>query len=108
MRLDHWVAALLVPLAVWVLLNGVDDFFIDCAALVGYLRMKIPTEAQLDAAPVLRMAIFVAAWHEHRVIRRMIENNTSRLKYAEFEFFVGVYPNDGPTQTAGPSGCLSA
>ena len=29
MRIDHWVASLLVPLALWVLLNGIDDLIID-------------------------------------------------------------------------------
>jgi adsorption protein B len=100
MRIDHWVAALLVPLALWVLINGLDDLFIDCAALAGYFRLRVPTEADLDATPQRRMAIFVAAWKEHRVIRRMIENNASKLNYGQVEFFIGVYPNDLPTQAA--------
>jgi adsorption protein B len=100
MRIDHWVASLLVPLALWVLINGLDDFFIDWAALIGYFRQRIPTEADLDAAPPRRMAIFVAAWREHRVIRRMVENNAAKMNYPLCEFFLGVYPNDAPTQAA--------
>ncbi len=56
---DHWVAFLLAPLAFWVLVNGIDDVFIDIAALFSYVIRRyskdpderIPTEAELDAAP---------------------------------------------------------
>jgi adsorption protein B len=100
MRFDHWVATLLVPLALWVLINGLDDLFIDVAALAGHLRHRTPTEAELDAVPQRRMAIFVACWREHKVIRKMIENNVQRLRYGPVDFFVGVYPNDSPTIAA--------
>jgi adsorption protein B len=108
MRLDHWVAILLVPLAVWVLINGVDDLIIDVAAVFGYIRQRlsadaneaIPSEEQLDAVPQRLMAVFVAAWKEHKVIRKMIENNVPRLRYERFEFFIGAYPNDAPTLAA--------
>ncbi len=43
------------------------------------------------------MAIFVALWREHKVIQKMIDNNVNGLRYARFEFFVGVYPNDSLT-----------
>ncbi len=99
-RIDHWVAGLLIPLAIWVLINGVDDLIIDFAAAAAWLagrRRPPPTEDQLDAAPPLRMAIFVALWHEHRVIQKMLDNNVQRLRYANYDFFVGGYPNDAPT-----------
>jgi adsorption protein B len=106
--LDYWVASLLIPLAIWVLLNGLDDLVIDFAALWGYVRQRfathpnqsIPTEAQLDATPPIQMAIFVALWKEHKVIRKMIENNVTKLRYSRFEFFIGAYPNDAPTLAA--------
>jgi adsorption protein B len=108
MRLDHWVASLLVPLAAWVLINGVDDLFIDVAAVFGYLRERfsgnpnhaIPSDEQLDAVTPRLMAVFVAAWKEHKVIRKMIENNVRGLRYERFEFFIGAYPNDAPTLAA--------
>jgi len=112
MNLDHWldqrVASLLVPLTIWVLLNGIDDLVIDIAAVIGYIRQcltsnpahRIPSEEDLDAVPPRLMAVFVAVWHEHRVIRKMLENNITRLHYPRCEFFVGAYPNDGPTLTA--------
>ncbi len=82
----------------------------DVAAAIAWLRTKFakpddrgtvpPTEAELDAAPPLHMAIFVALWKEHRVIQSMIDNNVTRLRYPRFDFFVGAYPNDAPTLTA--------
>src|SRR5260221_7391839 len=87
MRMDHWVAGLLVPLALWVLLNGIDDLIVDLAAVAGYIRQiftsnpdhRIPTEEQLDATPPRHMAIFVALWKEHRVIQKMIDRKSTRL-----------------------------
>jgi adsorption protein B len=106
--MDQWVASLLVPLALWVLLNGIDDLIVDLAAIAGYIRQiftsdpnhRIPTEEQLDATPPRHMAVFVALWKEHRVIQKMIDNNVARLRYPNFDFFVGVYPNDAPTIAA--------
>jgi len=108
MILDHWIAGLLAPLAFWVLLNGVDDLVVDLAALWSAVRRRFssdpreraPTEAELDAVPPLNMAIFVALWKEHRVIQKMIDNNVTRLRYPRVEFFIGAYPNDGPTIAA--------
>lgn len=100
-NLDHWVAALLIPLAFWVLLNGLDDLLVDFAAAAAWLRADPPpSEAALDAVPQRRMAIFVALWHEHRVIQKMLDHNARRLRYANYDFFVGVYPNDAPTIAA--------
>ena len=108
MILDHWVACLLTPLAFWVLCNGIDDLVVDIASLISYIRRtfgsgfghRLPSEEELDAAPVRRMAVFVALWKEHRVIRKMIENNVTKLRYPSVEFFVGAYPNDAPTVAA--------
>jgi adsorption protein B len=100
---DHWVAALLAPLAFWVLINGIDDLFIDIAGLISWVlraHTDNPTEEQLDAAPPCRMAIFVALWKEHKVIQKMIDNNLTKLKYPRFEFFLGAYPNDSLTIAA--------
>jgi adsorption protein B len=108
MHLDRWIAELLLPLALWVLINGLDDLVIDVAALCGYLRQSlsrdpnqaIPSEEQLDAVQPRLMAVFVALWKEHRVIRKMLGNNVTKLRYQRVEFFIGAYPNDAPTLAA--------
>jgi adsorption protein B len=96
MWLDHWVALLLAPVAIWVLLNAVDDLVIDAAVAVSCLRSPpvIPTDEELAAIPERRMAIFVPLWNEHRVIRHMVEYNLASIRYQNYEFFVGAYPND--------------
>ena len=108
MILDHGVASLLAPLAFWALCNGLDDLVVDTAAVIGYLRRisgrsaahRLPSEEELDAAPIRRTAVFIALWKEHRVIRKMIENNAAKLHYPLVEFFAGAYPNDAPTVAA--------
>jgi bacteriophage N4 adsorption protein B len=108
LALDHLIAVLLIPLACWVILNGIDDMVVDIAALTACVRQRlshdaaarIPSEAELDSVPAQRIAVFVALWKEHRVIRNMVENNASKIEYSNFDFFLGVYPNDTPTLVA--------
>ncbi len=86
-----------------MLLNGLDDMVIDCACLVRWLsrfREIMPNDAQLEAVPERRMAIFVPLWKEHRVIQNMVEHNIATQKYSNFDFFIGAYPNDPPTLAA--------
>ena len=95
-------AACLVVLALWVLLSGLDDLFLQLALLfrrpAGLPRW--PSEAQLNRAHPKRIAIFVPLWHEHRVIERMLEHNLAASGYDSFDFFIGVYPNDPLTSAA--------
>ncbi|MDP9170996.1 MAG: glycosyltransferase, partial [Acidobacteriota bacterium] len=108
MQIDHWVAGLLVPLAIWVVITALDDLIVDLAAMAAYLQqafssdpnVRVPSEEDLDAVPPRLMAVFVAVWKEHRVIQKMLDNNVTKLQYPRFEFFVGAYPNDGPTIAA--------
>lgn len=106
--LDAWIAAWLVPLAVYVLLSGLDDLFLDAAFVQRWLMLHLfgrpwfqwPTLREVDAAPRRRIAIFVPLWHEHGVISRMLERNIPATLYHAAEFFVGVYPNDFETVEA--------
>jgi hypothetical protein len=77
--MDHWVASLLVPLALWVVLNGIDDLIVDFAAIAGYIRQifssdpnhRIPTEEQLDAALPRHMPVFASTGKNPRTRRWM-------------------------------------
>ncbi len=103
MVVDRWVADLLAPLTLWVLLNGLDDLVIDMASLFRLFRRTrevMPAEAELAAVPERRMAIFVPLWKEHRVIQNMVEHNIACQRYRNYDFFIGAYPNDAPTLTA--------
>ena len=113
MPIDRWIAAILAPLTVWVIVNGVDDLFVALAGLYAWLRSRYPrraaertpSEEDLDAAPQRRMAIFVCLWREHRVIRDMIEHNVRNIRYRNYDFFIGVYPNDTQTVAAATEVC---
>ncbi|HKW97680.1 MAG TPA: glycosyl transferase family protein [Bryobacteraceae bacterium] len=107
-RADHWVAACLVPLAFWVFLNGLDDLVLDLACACSWLAVRLsrraqfrrPSEAELDAAPQKRIAVFVPLWKEHRVIQKMVEHNIAANRYRNWDIFIGAYPNDAPTLAA--------
>ena len=113
MTTDRWIATLMAPLAIWVILNGLDDLFIALAAAYAWVRFRFtslkqqrsPTEKELDAVPQRRMALFVCLWHEHGVIRDMVEHNIRSIRYQNYDFFIGVYPNDTRTVAAATEVC---
>jgi bacteriophage N4 adsorption protein B len=98
---DPLVAAVLLPLAIWILVNGFDDILIDIIGLRSAARRRATLDARtreaVANAPQKRIAIVVPCWQEHRVIGRMIQQNIEALSYSNYDFFVGVYPNDHAT-----------
>jgi adsorption protein B len=106
--LDGWIAAWLAPLAVWLLVSGLDDLFVDFVWLASLLRRKLrpaasltpPDPQSLASAPRQRIAVWIPLWQEHRVIGRMLERNLAACRYQPVDFFVGCYPNDEPTVEA--------
>ncbi len=106
--LDAWIAAWLIALAVYVLVSGLDDLFLDAVFVYRWLALHLfarpwfpwPTPAEVDAAPRRHIAIFVPLWHEHAVIGSMLERNIPATMYYAAEFFVGAYPNDRETAAA--------
>jgi adsorption protein B len=105
---DHAMLQLLAPLAIAILISGLDDLTIDLAWMVRWLHRKLrpradlfpPGERQLDLAPRKRIAILVPLWHEHQVIARMLEHTLGAVRYPEYHVFAGAYPNDAQTQEA--------
>ena len=106
--LDHAVLWILTPLAFAILVSGLDDLVIDAAWGFSWLRGKWKPEArmfppgprQLESAPQRNIAILLPLWHEHEVIARMLEHNLASIRYSDYHFFAGAYPNDGLTQDA--------
>jgi len=102
------VLAILVPLAIAILISGLDDLAVDLAWAWNWLQQKRraqsslfpPGPRQLEAAPRQRIAILVPLWHEHSVIAPMLEHNLAALRYTTYDFFAGCYPNDPLTQAA--------
>jgi adsorption protein B len=97
-QIDYCIAACLVPLAIWILLSGLDDLFIGLVYLFwARTRFRWPSAAELDSAPRRRIAILVPLWREEGVIAQMLERNLAVVRYGDYEIFTGVYPNDEPT-----------
>lgn len=106
--IDRLVLAILAPLATAILISGLDDLVVDLAWAWGWLKSALrpaaslfpPGPRQLENAPRQRIAIFVPLWHEHQVIGQMLEHNLAAIRYPEYHFFAGCYPNDAETQEA--------
>jgi bacteriophage N4 adsorption protein B len=101
----EWLgAALMYLLALWVVLSGLDDVFVQAVAFWLRLRggsgIRTPSESDLRKARLKRIAVFVPLWREHHVIRRMLEHNLAAVRYPAWDVFVGVYPNDPETGAA--------
>ena len=120
--IDHFIAACLPALAVWILISGLDDLFLDlvcftdwvCRRLRGERRIAPPIESPGDTpasvrkpntlhsgvssdsltAPEKQIAIFIPLWHEDRVIGPMLEHNLAAIGYENYAVFAGAYPND--------------
>ncbi len=105
---DLCVPWLLPALACYILLSGVDDLFVDVLWLRSWLRsrfsrqsaVRLPRDEELTATPEKRIAIFVPLWHEEGVVGTMLAHNIASIRYRAYDFFVGAYPNDGPTLDA--------
>jgi adsorption protein B len=106
--LDGWVTACLLPLALWVLASGLDDLCLDVTCVWRWIRRRpgrtsealFPPETALKGTGGKRIAVFVPLWQEHAVIARMLRHNVAAIRYRNYHFFVGAYPNDQPTVEA--------
>ncbi len=87
-------------LAIILLASGVDDLI----PVVVCLRQWLFAPKKLEERPLIeataaprRIAIFVPCWKESAVISNMVRHNLAAIRYENFDFFLGVYPNDEPT-----------
>lgn len=90
-------------LALVTLAFSLDDLFIDVIAYRRGLRPRIIKEnelAEIQSRHQRRIGIIVANWKESDVIEWMVRGNIRRLKYDNYHFFLGVYPNDIETLQA--------
>ena len=110
--IDHVLLFVIAPLALLLVLSGLDDLGVDLAWLYAWVEYKCgdykwtsrkgalhpePPNLDITERPI---AIMVPLWHEHQVIARMLEHNVAAIRYQAYHFFVGVYPNDEPTKIA--------
>jgi adsorption protein B len=93
---------LLGVLAVLLLASGIDDFVPLLICLWHWRAARVPGALQL-LQPARRIAIFVPCWHEAAVIEHMVCDNIAAIRYRNYDFFLGVYPNDPATIDAAKS-----
>ncbi len=91
------VHAIYFVLAVWMILSGLDDLWIDLAYFFTRLRPHKPPQEDLAQLPEARIALWVPAWREDAVIAGMLTHNTASIRYANYHIFCGTYPNDDAT-----------
>lgn len=120
--LDRLAAEILAPLALWVFASSLDDFLLDASFLVLWRRSRLGRRRQASALatepdsstasssasstgsptePLI--ALVIPCWAEHDVIERMLEHNLAEIDYANYEVWLGVYPNDLATQAKASS-----
>lgn len=104
---DTFVAAVLLPTSVAILISGLDDLALDLVCLWAWIKTRFrkrgnETDVQQPdlTKPEKLIAIFVPLWHEHAVIGGMVEHNVAAIHYDNYHFFIGGYPNDEPTLDA--------
>lgn len=94
-------AALLLPLAVYILLSGLDDFILDALWIRRLIRGGWKPAF---ATPVVQqeksLAVWLPLWQESEVIGPMLKHNIAAVAYSNWEIFVGCYPNDDATMSA--------
>lgn len=98
--IDALVLSLIVPLTVVYFLFGLDGFLTDVLSLFLRARPKRLGPADLDeihALPEKRIAVMVASWKEIGVLGKMVRGNSAQIRYRNYDFFLGVYPNDAAT-----------
>jgi adsorption protein B len=97
---DSFLVQLTLTVIVGAFVFTLDDLFIDAVAVFRRLkpqRMKRTEVDEMLSLPQKRIAIMIANWKESDVIGPMIRGNLRGLKYHNFTFFLGVYPNDTET-----------
>jgi adsorption protein B len=93
-------------LAIVYLVGGLNDFFLDLVFYLKPLRHALAQgrenprceEWELHNEKEKAIAILIPAWDESAVIGAMLESTSDRLDYANYDIFVGCYPNDEATQ----------
>jgi adsorption protein B len=87
-------------LSVILLASGLDDFIPLCICLRQWLLVRRELAVRPlpeGTAEPRRIAIFVPCWKESAVIGNMVRHNLAAIRYTNYDFFLGTYPNDKAT-----------
>lgn len=80
-----------------------DDIFVDVLTVLSKTkprRMSTEEFERMNSIAEKKIGILIANWHEDEVLERMVAGNLSHINYTNYEFLLGVYPNDTPTLEA--------
>ena len=80
-----------------------DDLFVDLLALLNNKKAEKFSSSQIEEmlkTPEQKIAILIANWQEHEIIERTVAGNINKIQYSNYEFIIGVYPNDLETLAA--------
>jgi adsorption protein B len=99
--LELFIEALFIFVVVGFFLSGLDDLYIDVRFFLEKLKDLtdfIPYTSEIESKEEQPIAVLIPAWRENEVIEEMVRHNLRQIDYAKYDFFLGVYPNDTPTQ----------
>lgn len=85
--------------AVLLVIGGADDLLIDILWVRHRRRAGVLAAIPFDGTH-RRMAVFVPAWDEQRVIAPMLRAALARYDHPDYRILVGCYPNDPGTLDA--------
>lgn len=90
---------ILGTLTVLLLVSGIDDL-VPSFIYLWFVYVKRRHRFYAPPPALVRerkIAIFVPCWKESAVIASMVRHNVSAIRYRNYQFFLGVYPNDKAT-----------
>lgn len=95
---DRAVMEITLFAAAMIAIGGIDDLLVDLT----WWRVRRPDPAwdAMPPAPPHRLAVFVPAWDEGRVIGAMLRAALHRYDHPDYRIYVGCYPNDPATGDA--------
>ncbi len=85
--------------SVLLVISGIDDVLIDILYWFNRAKYKrnLPNIEDVTSVNENSIALVICAWREYKVIGRTLTYALSKMKYSNYQIFVGVYPNDTKT-----------
>ena len=80
--------------------GSLDDLLLDVVHTLFFIKPKRITKGQWEEWITKEedaIAVMIPAWQEYDVLEAMVKTNVRRLKYQNYHWFIGVYPNDEKT-----------
>jgi len=97
--MNEFFYILLWVCSVLLVVSGIDDVLVDL--LYWFNRRKyyknLPNLEDVNASQEHPIALIICCWREYKVIGRTLTYALSKLRYTNYQLFVGIYPNDTKT-----------